>query len=94
MAKAIAAVPKKRGRPATGRDPHITVRVPQEMINGLELWAGKNNVSRSEAVRDLIAEHLIRAPKPKSKTLKVAVSSEITKLIAPHRLRSKPKEKR
>jgi hypothetical protein len=52
MAKAIAAVPKKRGRPATGRDPHITVRLPQEMIDGLELWAGKNNVSRSEAVRD------------------------------------------
>ena len=53
------------------------------MIDGLELWAGKNNVSRSEAVRDLIAEHLISAPKPKSKTLKVDVTSEITKLLKP-----------
>ena len=94
MAKAIAVVPKKRGGPATGRDPHITVRLPQEMIDGLELWAGKNNVSRSEAVRDLIAEHLISAPKAKAKALKVAVTSEITKLLAPHRLRSKAKAKR
>jgi metal-responsive CopG/Arc/MetJ family transcriptional regulator len=44
---------------------------------------GKNNVSRSEAVRDLIAEYLISAPEPKSKALKVAVRSEITKLLAP-----------
>jgi hypothetical protein len=94
MAKEIAVAPKERGQPATGRDPPITVRLPQQMIDGLESSAGKNNVSRSEAVRDLIGEHFISAPKVRSKTLKVAASSETTALLAPHRLWSKPTAKR
>jgi hypothetical protein len=67
MAKAITVIPRKRGRPSKGgRDPLISLRLPQEMIAGLERWAVANGVSRSEAVRDLISERL-SAPKAKSK---------------------------
>ena len=65
--KSIKAIPKKRGRPATGKDPLVAMRLPQEMIDGLERLAAENGVSRSKVIRDLIAEHLISAPKPKAK---------------------------
>lgn len=48
------AIPKKRGRPATGKDPMLTGRVPAEMIEAVELWAKRNDFTRSEAVRRLI----------------------------------------
>lgn len=54
MKKSIPVVPKKRGRPATGRDPLLTGRVPAEMIAAVEEWAERHKVSRSEAVRRLI----------------------------------------
>jgi Arc/MetJ-type ribon-helix-helix transcriptional regulator len=55
MAKSISVTPKKkRGRPATGRDPHVTARLPQELIDAIELWAEKSSVSRSEAIRRLV----------------------------------------
>lgn len=54
MKKSIPVVPKKRGRPATGRDPLLTGRVPAEMIVAVEEWAERHKVSRSEAVRRLI----------------------------------------
>jgi metal-responsive CopG/Arc/MetJ family transcriptional regulator len=42
------------------------MRFPQEMVDALDKWAVANGVSRSEAVRDLVAERL-SAPKPKAK---------------------------
>lgn len=47
-------IPKKRGRPATGKDPMLAGRVPAEMIEAVELWAKRNDLTRSEAVRRLI----------------------------------------
>lgn len=46
--------PKKRGRPATGKDPLVGVRLPQEMINSIEAMADEGNIPRSEAIRRLI----------------------------------------
>lgn len=54
MAKSITVVPKKRGRPATGKDPLLTVRAPSELIAAIDAWAAKTGLARSEAVRRLI----------------------------------------
>jgi Ribbon-helix-helix protein, copG family len=55
MKKSIKVTPKKkRGRPATGRDPHVTSRMPQLLIDQVERWAAANDTSRSEAIRRLV----------------------------------------
>jgi hypothetical protein len=52
--KSIEVIPKKkRGRPATGRDPLIALRVPAETIAEIDKWGG-GRLSRSEAIRTLI----------------------------------------
>jgi hypothetical protein len=53
MGKSITVKPK-RGRPATGRDPLVGVRIPAEVITALDKWAKDEGVSRSEAIRRLI----------------------------------------
>jgi hypothetical protein len=47
---------KRRGRPATGQDPHISLRLPVEMIAEADTWAAQqpDKPSRSEAFRRLI----------------------------------------
>jgi len=54
MRQSIKVKPKKRGRPATGKDPMVGTRIPVEMIGSIDKWATENGVSRSEAVRRLI----------------------------------------
>ncbi|WP_428665078.1 ribbon-helix-helix domain-containing protein [Reyranella sp.] len=54
MAGSIQAQPKKRGRPATGKDPLLTVRAPAQLIEAIDAWATKEGFGRSEAVRRLI----------------------------------------
>jgi hypothetical protein len=54
MGKSIKVTPKRRGRPATGRDPFLTARVPQTVIDAIEDWAAASKISRSEAVRRLL----------------------------------------
>jgi hypothetical protein len=55
MKRSIKVTPKKkRGRPATGRDPHVTSRMPQALIDQVENWAAANETSRSEAIRRLV----------------------------------------
>lgn len=60
MAKSIKEIPKKRGRPATGKDPLVTLRLPEEMIAALDGRASDAGVSRSEAMRQLIEAGLKR----------------------------------
>lgn len=50
----IGATPKKRGRPATGRDPTITVRLPPLVVQQIEDWAAARGLTRSEAIRAMI----------------------------------------
>ena len=47
---------KKRGRPATGRDPVTAIRLPEDLRLRVEAWAAKlgDTPSRSEAIRRLV----------------------------------------
>jgi hypothetical protein len=55
MKKSIKAMPKKRrGRPATGKDPQVVVRMPQTLIEEADAWAAANDTVRSEAIRRLV----------------------------------------
>jgi hypothetical protein len=54
MKKPIKAMPKKRGRPATGKDPQIVARMPAEYIASVDAWAAANETTRSEAIRRLV----------------------------------------
>jgi hypothetical protein len=49
-------VKRKRGRPATGRDPIVGLRVPQETRDKIERWARRqpDEPTLSEAIRRLI----------------------------------------
>lgn len=52
------ATPKKRGRPATGKQPHVSLRMAPEMIAALDTWAAEqaDKPGRSECIRRIIAE--------------------------------------
>jgi hypothetical protein len=69
MKKSIKVVPKKRGRPATGRDPLVTTRMSAELIRSIDNWATGNNITRSEAMRRLV-ELSLAVPAPKRKRAK------------------------
>jgi hypothetical protein len=58
MPKSISVKPKKRGRPATGKDPLVGVRIPIELTAAIDSWANRNKVSRSEAIRRLVEQAL------------------------------------
>src|SRR6516165_1074808 len=47
---------KRRGRPATGKDPLVSARMPSALIAEVEAWAEANQMSRSQAFRQLV-EH-------------------------------------
>ena len=48
------AIPKKRGRPATGRDASRTFRLSDLFMANLDAWATAAEVTRSEAIRRLV----------------------------------------
>ena len=50
--------PKKRGRPATGRDPHLSVRVPQDLLDGVDAFASSSGLSKPEALRRILSDWL------------------------------------
>lgn len=61
MPKSNEVPKRKRGRPYSGgRDPLVNTRIPIAMIEALEQFAAdeKPPISRSEAVRRLLGEHL------------------------------------
>ena len=62
---------KKRGRPATGRDPVTAIRLPEELRVRVEAWAIRlrDTPSRSEAIRRLVEMGLasVSAAKPRNK---------------------------
>jgi hypothetical protein len=49
---------RKRGRPATGHDPVITVRLPAKLLHDIDAWASVydnyERMSRSTAIRCLV----------------------------------------
>ena len=68
--ESIPVTQKKRGpgRPATGQDPTMTVRLPMDLRSAIETWAKqqKDRPSRSEAIRRLIEIALAAKPKNRS----------------------------
>src|ERR1700682_5716095 len=54
MAKSIKVNQKKRGRPATGRDPVSAVRLPIELTDAVDRWGEDHEANRSEAIRRLV----------------------------------------
>ena len=50
----LKGIPKKRGRPATGRDPVVCIRLPQELIDRADAQAAKGKTTRSQIVRKWI----------------------------------------
>jgi hypothetical protein len=65
MARSITVIPKRPGRPATGRDPVMSIRLGEALAARVDEWASKNGAdSRSDAIRRLLDEAL---PTPKAK---------------------------
>jgi Ribbon-helix-helix protein, copG family len=56
MKKSISVNVKKkgRGRPATGTDPAVAVRLPPNVLAEVDKWAAANDASRSDAIRHMI----------------------------------------
>jgi hypothetical protein len=54
MARPIKVNQRKRGRPATGRDPVSAVRLPVELAAAVDKWGENHGANRSEAIRRLV----------------------------------------
>jgi len=56
MGKSIIVRQKKRGRPATGKMPSTTLRLPEELSDQIDAWAHKqaDAPGHSEAIRRLV----------------------------------------
>jgi Arc/MetJ-type ribon-helix-helix transcriptional regulator len=71
MAKSKNVLRKKRGRPATGQDPVMAVRLPPELKSKVGAWANRreDKPSLSEAIRRLLEKALAgtTAPRQRSK---------------------------
>ena len=50
----ISVIRKRRGRPATGVDPLVAVRIPASTTARVDDWGRAKGFSRSEAIRQLI----------------------------------------
>jgi Arc/MetJ-type ribon-helix-helix transcriptional regulator len=81
MPKLIKAKPKKRGRPATGKDPLVGTRMPHDFIRRIDAWAKQNTGgSRSEAIRRLIDQALAGTNAPRQ--LSKAAARKATEMAA------------
>jgi hypothetical protein len=56
MPKSITVKRKKRGRPATGVDPLVGVRLPPKLIEQIDELAAAQVTNRSEAIRELLQQ--------------------------------------
>lgn len=55
MGKSIKEILKRgRGRPATGRDPAVTVRLSPNSISAIDSRANREKVTRAEVIRHLV----------------------------------------
>jgi predicted transcriptional regulator len=56
----IKVTAQKRGRPATGRDPTFTVRLPDDLVAALVRFAAAEELTRSVVIRAAVADYLKR----------------------------------
>ena len=82
MAKSIAVIPKKRGRPATGRDPVTAVRLPSALKSKVGAWANNQNdkPSLSEAIRRLVEQALAAKRHSRREAARKLAASAIERL--------------
>jgi hypothetical protein len=75
----ISAKPKKRGRPATGRNPMIGLRVSPDLRERIERWATAQSDTPllSEAIRRLVELGLASPRRTGARTNKAAKASEM-----------------
>jgi hypothetical protein len=52
-------LPKKRGRPATGREPVLAIRLPRDLVSRIDAWAAERAMTRSAAIRRWIEKGLL-----------------------------------
>jgi hypothetical protein len=91
MGKSIKVHQKKRGRPATGRDPAVTIRLPKEVLDAVEEWAARQDDSpaRSPAIARLVEIGLTIKTKAKQPSVarahraKELATKAIEKIIDP-----------
>lgn len=50
----VVSLPKAPGRPATGTDPVVTLRLPQKLIDMLDSVAEAEGATRSDVMRELL----------------------------------------
>ncbi|POR40238.1 hypothetical protein CRT23_25070 [Methylobacterium sp. V23] len=60
MLMSIEVTPKRRGRPATGKDPATSIRLAPELRAEIDAWSDTqpDKPKRSEAIRRLVEEAL------------------------------------
>jgi hypothetical protein len=68
MSKSITVHQKSRGRPATGRDPAVTIRLPEAVLASVEHWAmsQQDQPARSQAIRRLVEIGLAKSASGKT----------------------------
>jgi hypothetical protein len=54
MGKSISAKRKRPGRPATGVDPMVGLRLAPDLIKEVDEWAAAHEMTRSDAIRQFI----------------------------------------
>jgi predicted transcriptional regulator len=65
MKKSNKSVIRKRpGRPATGQDPVLAIRLPAALVADVDQWAGKRDMTRSAAIRRWIENGLSERWRP------------------------------
>jgi Ribbon-helix-helix protein, copG family len=58
------SIRKRRvGRPATGRDPNVGIRIPKQVIVVIDRMARDQHTTRAAIVREIVMKHLGFKPK-------------------------------
>lgn len=55
-------IERRRGRPRTGRDPSVTIRLPRALLEWIDSRALENDTGRSKMIRRLIEESRLGVP--------------------------------
>jgi hypothetical protein len=56
--------PRKGGRPATGRDPVIAIRIPEALCDQVDEWGAERGMTRSASIRRWIENGVNERWKP------------------------------
>ena len=75
--RAVLPKPKKGGRPATGRDPVRAIRLSDEFLARVDVWAARQDdePGRSEAIRRLVEMALATAKPALKRNKKTAAKA-------------------